>query len=96
MSTSGAWTIAASGRSTKRVGEHVTAEALVVDTRWNGGGDLVDDLASFLSGRTVVVIAHRLQTAKAADHIIVLEDGEVVQEGTFDEIVRQVVQIGAE
>ncbi len=32
------------------MGKHVTAEALVVDTRWNGGGDLVDDLASFLSG----------------------------------------------
>ncbi|MCP4654257.1 MAG: peptidase S41 [bacterium] len=32
------------------MGLHVTREALVVDTRFNSGGDLVDDLANFLSG----------------------------------------------
>ncbi len=34
------------------MGEQVLKEALVVDTRFNGGGDLVEDLATFLSGRT--------------------------------------------
>jgi C-terminal processing protease CtpA/Prc len=33
------------------MGRHVTQEGLVVDTRFNGGGDLVDDLSTFLSGR---------------------------------------------
>ncbi|NNF04762.1 MAG: peptidase S41 [Rhodothermales bacterium] len=32
------------------LGKQATAEALIVDTRWNGGGDLVDDLSTFLDG----------------------------------------------
>lgn len=32
------------------LGRHITKEGLVVDTRFNGGGDLVDDLATFLGG----------------------------------------------
>ena len=38
-------------------------------------------------GRTTVVIAHRLQTAKAADRIIVLHSGEVVEAGTHNELL---------
>jgi ATP-binding cassette, subfamily B, bacterial len=38
-------------------------------------------------GRTTVVIAHRLQTAKAADRIIVLHSGAVVEEGSHDELL---------
>jgi ATP-binding cassette subfamily B protein len=38
-------------------------------------------------GRTTVVIAHRLQTAKAADRIIVLHSGAVVEAGTHDELL---------
>jgi len=32
------------------LGRQSNSEAMVVDTRWNGGGDLVDDLSSFLNG----------------------------------------------
>ena len=38
-------------------------------------------------GRTTVVIAHRLQTAKVADRIFVLADGIVVEQGTHDELI---------
>jgi ATP-binding cassette subfamily B protein len=38
-------------------------------------------------GRTTVVIAHRLQTARAADRIIVLHGGQVVEAGTHDELL---------
>jgi ATP-binding cassette subfamily B protein len=38
-------------------------------------------------GRTTVVIAHRLQTARAADRIIVLHGGQVVEAGSHDELM---------
>ncbi len=40
-----------------------------------------DALAEVLSGRTVVVIAHRLSTIRAADLILVIEDGRIVERG---------------
>ena len=38
-------------------------------------------------GRTTLVIAHRLTTVKQADKIIVLENGEVVEQGTHDSLM---------
>lgn len=44
-------------------------------------------LVGALSGRTVVAIAHRLQTAYDADRIAVMERGRIVELGTHDELV---------
>ena len=39
-------------------------------------------------GRTTLLIAHRLQTARAADRIVVVNDGQLVESGSHDELVR--------
>jgi ATP-binding cassette, subfamily B, bacterial len=44
-------------------------------------------LGEALAGRTAVVIAHRLSTVRAADLILVIEDGRVVERGTHTELV---------
>jgi ATP-binding cassette subfamily B protein len=44
-------------------------------------------LATALQGRTSVVIAHRLSTVRDADQILVVADGQVVERGTFDELL---------
>lgn len=44
-------------------------------------------LAEALSGRTAVVIAHRLSTVQAADLILVVEDGRIVERGTHPELL---------
>uniref|UniRef100_A0A3P8R0K5 Transporter associated with antigen processing, subunit type t, teleost specific n=1 Tax=Astatotilapia calliptera TaxID=8154 RepID=A0A3P8R0K5_ASTCA len=41
----------------------------------------------FARGRTVLVVAHQLKTVEQADHIIFLENGEVVEEGTHSELM---------
>ena len=44
-------------------------------------------LAEALEGRTAIVIAHRLSTVRAADLILVLEDGRIVERGRHDELL---------
>lgn len=45
------------------------------------------NLADFLKGRTVVIVAHRLQTVRSADEIVVLEAGRVIQKGRFEDLL---------
>jgi len=46
-----------------------------------------DALKKLLEGRTALVIAHRLSTIRNSDRIIVVQDGEIVESGTHDELV---------
>ena len=46
-------------------------------------------LRTLLAGRTAFVIAHRLSTIRDADLIVVLEHGQVVEQGSHDELMRK-------
>ena len=47
-----------------------------------------DALERLMEGRTTIVIAHRLSTVRAADRLVVLADGEVVETGSHDGLLR--------
>jgi ATP-binding cassette, subfamily B, bacterial MsbA len=46
-------------------------------------------LSNLMKGRTTLVIAHRLATVRNADRILVLDGGEVAEEGTHEELLRR-------
>jgi ATP-binding cassette subfamily B protein len=47
---------------------------------------IMDNLNQFFSGRTVVVVAHRLSTVSNADNIIMLDKGRIIEQGTHHEL----------
>ncbi|WP_311201675.1 ABC transporter ATP-binding protein/permease [Ruegeria sp. B32] len=51
--------------------------------------DIKDALARAGEGRTVITIAHRLSTIAESDQIVVLEKGEIIEQGTHDELLRR-------
>ena len=48
---------------------------------------ILKHLRRLLSGRTTLIVSHRISTIKDADLIVVLEDGSIVERGTHDELV---------
>ena len=55
----------------------------------NNEKGILEHLQSFYQGRTVIIVAHRLSTVKNADKIVVLNHGQIVEEGTHIELTKQ-------
>jgi len=45
-------------------------------------------LSDFLKGRTTLIIAHRLSAVKQADRVYVFDDGNIIEEGTHEELIQ--------
>ncbi|HEX3536611.1 MAG TPA: ATP-binding cassette domain-containing protein, partial [Stellaceae bacterium] len=56
----------------------VATEALVIEA-----------IERLMAGRTTFIIAHRLSTVRRCDRILVLRDGTIVEDGTFNELLRR-------
>ena len=46
-------------------------------------------ISELVKGKTLLVIAHRLNTIQNADQILVIDAGEIVQKGTHDQLIQQ-------
>jgi ATP-binding cassette subfamily B protein len=49
---------------------------------------IMENLEVFYKGKTVVIVAHRLSTVKNADNILVLNNGEITENGTHDDLIK--------
>lgn len=51
--------------------------------------EIMERMRSFFKGRTVLIIAHRLSTVRDADQILVLEEGQLSEQGTHQDLVEK-------
>ena len=50
---------------------------------------IMDNLFHFFKGKTVLIIAHRLSTVRNADNILVLDNGQIIEQGNHSELVNK-------
>jgi ATP-binding cassette subfamily B protein len=50
---------------------------------------ILNNLLTFCKNKTTIIVSHRISSAKNADKIIILEEGEIIQQGTHNQLVSQ-------
>ena len=50
---------------------------------------ILSNLLEFCRNKTTLIVSHRVSSAKNADHIIILEDGQIIEQGTHNQLVNQ-------
>jgi ATP-binding cassette subfamily B protein len=50
---------------------------------------ILQNLRRVFPGKTVIIVSHRISTLKNANHILVLEEGSITQEGTHDQLTAE-------
>ncbi len=58
-----------------------------VDTKTES--EILENLNKLKSGRTLIIVSHRVSTVKDAGHIIVLDEGKMVEQGSHEELLAQ-------
>nr|WP_255651075.1 ABC transporter ATP-binding protein [Cesiribacter sp. SM1] len=58
-----------------------------VDTKTEN--TILNNLKRIMQGRTSIIISHRVSSAKLADHILVLDNGHIVEKGSHEELLEQ-------
>ncbi|HTD99473.1 MAG TPA: ABC transporter ATP-binding protein [Mucilaginibacter sp.] len=58
-----------------------------VDTRTEE--EILNNLGNIMQGKTSIIIAHRISTIKNADKILVMDNGQIVEQGTHDKLMQQ-------
>jgi ATP-binding cassette subfamily B multidrug efflux pump len=58
-----------------------------VDTRTEE--EILQNLGRIMQGKTNIIIAHRISTIKNADKILVIDNGEIIEQGTHDKLMQQ-------
>ena len=48
-----------------------------------------DNMKAICAGRTVIIIAHRLSTVRGCDQIVTIEDGQVIEQGSHEQLIEQ-------
>ena len=51
--------------------------------------EILNNLQNATVSKTTLIVSHRISTVKNADHIIVIEDGEVVKQGTHNQLISE-------
>ena len=50
---------------------------------------ILNNLAKISKNRTTLIVSHRISSVKNADHIVVLEKGQIIQQGTHNQLIAE-------